>query len=1334
MSKTLFLEPSWLGTGFTNEIFFIVYGIIDCINNKRKNLVINNFRLEPMTNKFCGISEILDIHHLNILLNEYDISVFDRNKLSFNMDSIIYGINDATIDITKETLNFFYKDRRLCIPVGTTLNNIKGDPTVGETKKLYITYTINGNKVVEEYFEFINEDIIIDLQNPKSVLNWDQIDNCYVNNKELFDYLLKNIKFNNRFVKYSEIALLIDRNNDYTNISNIDFQNKKTNVIHLRVEKDMTGHMLSHNKMTQEEYDIELQNKYIKLIKQYFSKNDIIFLLSYDLNNNIINYLKDNDYEFYITKKQIFEGREQHAIVDLLIGEKCNNCFIGNWNFDIRQGSTFSYFLYVRNNALENIFIDMYDIREKEIISNNVTINKNIKFVADSSIDGEGTIKYILNNNIEGVLVECGIDSGKFEEIWINELMKNNEERDIYMYDTFCGLTEPGENDYTCKDAILYKMTKDDVHKTWETHIINDNVNNWCYTPLESVKNKLNSKGYPENKLHYIVGDVMETLKNKSNIPEKIAVLRLDTDWYESSKYELEQMYDNVVCGGVIIFDDYYHWEGQRKATDDFFKKINMNYHFININNGKTAAIIKKNNINLKITNNKTLKDLIDNTNTDKNTTHSYLDLYQELLSSKKYTAKNILEIGIGDFKEKNGGSVKLWYEYFINADIYSMDILGPERVLDEIKNNNRIKLYTETDGYDEYFFKKTFLDKNIKFDMMLDDGPHSLETMKQFIKLYSQIMAEDGILMIEDVASIDWIDELKSVVPENLKKYIQWYDLRANKGRYDDIVFVINKNKDNSIDNYEYILSKYKTLCNTYLDINEHLPTLYNYAKECNSILECGVRGCVSSWAFAYGLIDNKNDIQKKLILNDIDVCNIDDLLNNTKCIKNLKIDYKWCSDLDLNIDENVDLVFIDTLHVYGQLKRELDKFSKVSNKYIIMHDTTIDEIYGEPIRLNLNIENMSKITNYTHDELTKGLKFAIDEFLLDNKDWIIHEIFINNNGLTVLKKIENHKQKLLPISFSIPEEKICKNIDISVKTKIEAFVKPLNDRSQSYKYDKEEDYYNDLRTSFFAHTCKRNGWDTMRHYEILANNCIPYFSDLNECPKNILCFFPKELIKVSNKLYESIKNIEFDEFLKNNEYINTYTDLLIKLKNHTNQYLTTRSLANYIINSSQNRPKNILFLSPNQKVDYLKELTLHGLKTLFGNKCHDYPKTHSIYKSCVSNDLYGNGFTYSKLLDDNYRDDTLDNTIEDDIVSKKYDMIIYSQTSIYYKFYDIISKVYEPSQVIFLNGEDHVTHFHLKDYNNKISKGHFCYIREFHNFNNYDYFIPFINYFAGF
>jgi O-methyltransferase len=209
-------------------------------------------------------------------------------------------------------------------------------------------------------------------------------------------------------------------------------------------------------------------------------------------------------------------------------------------------------------------------------------------------MDGEHAINYILNNNIEGVIIECGVESGNFEHIWINELMKNNAVRDIYLYDTFAGLVEPTEHDYTCKDAKLYSMNKYQVHSCWESNIINEKINKWCYTPLEKVQNRLNSTGYPQDRLHYVVGDVMETLKDKNNIPEKIAILRLDTDWYESSKYELEQMYDNVVTGGVIIFDDYYHWEGQRKATDEFFSSRNIEYDIVNIGNYKTSAIIKK--------------------------------------------------------------------------------------------------------------------------------------------------------------------------------------------------------------------------------------------------------------------------------------------------------------------------------------------------------------------------------------------------------------------------------------------------------------------------------------------------------------------------------------------------------------------------------------------------------------------------------------------------------------------------------------------------------------------------------------------------------------------
>lgn len=190
-----------------------------------------------------------------------------------------------------------------------------------------------------------------------------------------------------------------------------------------------------------------------------------------------------------------------------------------------------------------------------------------------------------------------------------------------------------------------------------------------------------------------------------------------------------------------------------------------------------------------------TLLDIVNNSLTDKNTLHSYLELYESLFSSKKESAKNILEIGIGDVYEKNGGSIKLWYEYFVNATIYSLDILSIDRVIDELINNPRIVLYTSINAYDDDFFNHSILSKNIKYDILLDDGPHTLESMKKFINLYSQLMTDDGILVIEDVQSIEWIELLKNEVPENLKQYIQIYDLRSIKNRYDDIVFVINKN-----------------------------------------------------------------------------------------------------------------------------------------------------------------------------------------------------------------------------------------------------------------------------------------------------------------------------------------------------------------------------------------------------------------------------------------------------------------------------------------------------------------------------------------------------------
>ena len=183
------------------------------------------------------------------------------------------------------------------------------------------------------------------------------------------------------------------------------------------------------------------------------------------------------------------------------------------------------------------------------------------------------------------------------------------------------------------------------------------------------------------------------------------------------------------------------------------------------------------------------LSELADHSRTDKNTVHSYLPLYQQLLEGKKESARNVLEVGI-----LQGGSIKLWSDFFTKATVYGLDIMPIHDVWDVIKGQPNIVLHTSTDAYDPTFFTTHFLDKGIRCDFMLDDGPHSLESMLQFIRLYSQIMTEDGILIIEDVQSWDWIDRLQAEVPDSLRPYVKVYDLRPNKGRYDDIVFTIDK------------------------------------------------------------------------------------------------------------------------------------------------------------------------------------------------------------------------------------------------------------------------------------------------------------------------------------------------------------------------------------------------------------------------------------------------------------------------------------------------------------------------------------------------------------
>lgn len=203
----------------------------------------------------------------------------------------------------------------------------------------------------------------------------------------------------------------------------------------------------------------------------------------------------------------------------------------------------------------------------------------------------------------------------------------------------------------------------------------------------------------------------------------------------------------------------------------------------------------------------------------------------------------------------------------------------------------------------------------------------------------------------------------------------------------------------------------KYKNICETRSDINEHLPTLYDYSKQCKSVLELGVRSAVSTFAFIKGL--SENECQEKILIS----CDTRDITDqeNVKRIntftKQYNIDYTFLckNDLDINIPSeitNIDLTFIDTWHVYGQLKRELQKFAPITKRYIIMHDTELDKINGETIRSNWNAAEQSRQSGIPVDEINKGLEAAIEEFLKHNQDWMRYETFTNNNGLTILKR----------------------------------------------------------------------------------------------------------------------------------------------------------------------------------------------------------------------------------------------------------------------------------------------------------------------------------------
>ena len=289
-------------------------------------------------------------------------------------------------------------------------------------------------------------------------------------------------------------------------------------------------------------------------------------------------------------------------------------------------------------------------------------------------------------------------------------------------------------------------------------------------------------------------------------------------------------------------------------------------------------------------------------------------------------------------------------------------------------------------------------------------------------------------------------------------------------------------------------------------------------------------------------------------------------------------------------------------------------------------------------------------------------------------------------------------------PITLSIPE---CKIVDcIPNKTKFLSNLIP-GDLS-TYIYNTEEEYYNEYKSSLFATTTRKSGWDCMRHYEILACGAIPYFPNINNCPKNTMALLPKHLIKSANILFEEYKNKAIND--TDNELLRS---LIRSLLDYTRNNLTTVNLAKYILNKSGNsNASKILYLSGDKHPDYLRCLTLHGFKELFGPSCHDFPIIPHIYKSekIHYSELYGKGITFTNLLSDELHDFKSDLTIQDDILNKKYDLIIYGSYHRGMPYFDLLKTIYSPDKIILLCGEDE----HSCNYMDFVNKGHHVFVRE--------------------
>jgi hypothetical protein len=170
--------------------------------------------------------------------------------------------------------------------------------------------------------------------------------------------------------------------------------------------------------------------------------------------------------------------------------------------------------------------------------------------------------RHLADHGIPGAIVECGVwRGGSMQAIAHTLLARAVTDRDLHLYDTFEGMPPPAEQDLRHDGTPAASLLEATPRTGWV----------WAIADLDDVRRGMAETGYPDARVHFHPGLVEETIPDDA--PEQIALLRLDTDWYSSTRHELEHLYDRVPSGGIIVFDDYGYWVGARQAVDEFLER-----------------------------------------------------------------------------------------------------------------------------------------------------------------------------------------------------------------------------------------------------------------------------------------------------------------------------------------------------------------------------------------------------------------------------------------------------------------------------------------------------------------------------------------------------------------------------------------------------------------------------------------------------------------------------------------------------------------------------------------------------------------------------------------